>query len=231
MLKRSTVVLALLLTVGAAAARADPISFGGVITSGSLVSAPPFGATYSFAGNGFSVGLARNADLGSMSGFCFPCVSGETVRFGGVMAGSSLGNGPVTVGSQSFDAWWSGGFNWEFGFTLPQDAGPMYTIMTPFTFTGQMTGWSTDVRGGDNSVVLVRATNLAGSGVATMVFHTLEDSEAGRLFTAQSIRFDFQDASMAPIPEPATMTLLGLGLAGLAARRKRRGHSPAANRG
>jgi hypothetical protein len=92
------------------------------------------------------------------------------------------------------------------------NAGVPGEFMAPFVFSGAASGFAPDDV--DMTSPLFSVT-LAGRGTANVQFET----DNGTYHSA-SVRYTFQDA--APVPEPATLTLLSAGLAGVVVRARRR---------
>jgi hypothetical protein len=192
--------------------RADPI----VVTSGSIqITGIMGGPLGSLAGDNF-LATGLGGGVGSFAPqHCFPCAPGESLTLGGQFLGT-LGNGGGTAiinGTLFTNVGWTGQLVFDAGSIILPSAMSDLTIVAPFTFTGTLSGCS--------GICVVNPTiftvQLVGSGIETLhlQFFTLPNGRP--IFQFQDATLQFQE-----VPEPASIMLLGGGLALLTARLRRR---------
>lgn len=145
------------------------------------------------------------------------CFAGTIVDLFALWSGGDL-PGTATVGDRTFTsvgslstssslfATWTG--------TLPIPSGFESGVLTaPFDFSG--TFFFENLPGDFGRL------DLAGAGTATATFRPYSDAFPGAL-SVQSIRYEFAAIDVAPTPEPASVFLLGTGLAAILAARAHR---------
>ncbi|HKG13135.1 MAG TPA: PEP-CTERM sorting domain-containing protein [Pyrinomonadaceae bacterium] len=203
--------LLLLLLCLAPEAKADPI----VITSGFV----SFGSqsTFSLQGQGVSIsGFTRNIVAADVH------APGDTFRLN-----RSFGNDPlfpagaITVGGVTYNSFLFGSDALSLDFqaqnaVIPLGADQQSLVFSvPFTMTGVI--FVSTVQSGVPGGVRVPIT---GSGTVTYTANRVNSPDPNSPWFSTSVTYTFGPAQ--PVPEPATMLLLGTGLAALAARRRLR---------
>ena len=204
-------ILACLIWVTAAPAYADPI----LITGGStFLPWDGEGASGSFQGDGFSVNtegagggvFVLSTGIANLDGtFSF-------TNFGG--SGSHTWH--VTVNGIEYDAFLSGSLAFDvIPVVIPAaSAGSQLTLSAPFSAAGRLIGTTAAL--GTGSVLF--DVLLAGQGTAT-VHATAAQTNS---FRTPGVLYEFAAAPTAT-PEPATLLLMGTGLAGVMMRRRVKG--------
>lgn len=219
MLPRALPLLLLVATLFLASeARAEHV----VITSGGLFHRNPVlnafpGYVFNFAGENLSAG-GTDEKLGGSGSLmsCLPCAPGQTfttsshiTRFSGDYPGS------VTYNGASYSNVWFNGSRFDFvvePVVIPFDAPDTFSLTSAFTFNGILQGAVPPF----NAPLF--SMTLSGQGIATLTFSLM--NLAGRVgYGLTHISYEFQPTA---VPEPATLLLFGTGLAGVAARARRR---------
>ena len=207
------------MALASSVARADPI----VITSGAASVTGSFGApVYSLTGANFSA-VGSGFEFGATGPACLPCAVGDVINTSSNYVGVSLGRGTVTINGSTFDNVFIAGFLTFTGpnIVMPASDETYLTLTAPFTLSGSLVGCL------EPHLVcqtILFTTQVSGSGLATIQYHSYVDQQWGRLFDFRSVTYTFDTTT---VPEPASIAMLLSSLAALGAvKLKRRGISP-----
>ena len=215
----TTVARRLPLTVAAllmlcSSARADPL----VVSRGTINIPSRFGsAEFTLEGEGFFLSAGVEQFVGELT--CFPCGVGRLITIGGPLSGFQGGE-PGTFNNVSYPALYFAGV---MTVTSPPFPGSMLLqsliVSEPFDFTAHISGFLTPNPDFSNEVPIF-VENFVGRGTVTAQFHVQPVEPSIPLFIFANATFDFNAAS--PVPEPATIVLVGTGAAALLRRNWRR---------
>jgi hypothetical protein len=201
-----------------AEAHADPIE----ITSGVWVASNPSpnawrwrSYAYDLRGDGLRMlggdgdGLSQPVRLVG----CFPCQEGDSFYL--AHPGSLFAFSPIQslqLNGQTHVGWNQSFLNFSSDpFVIPPSGGDLITLTGHFTMTGNI-AFDPYIAVNPVDMPPFVVGDTYGSGIVTMQFTRIFGS-----YYMSNVRYEFQQT-----PEPVTLVLLGSGLVGLAAQRRRR---------
>ena len=214
--------LALVLSIAASVlpASADSIR----ITSGALAYPPTGGMpVISLNGEDFTFTASTSTTDAYIKPFeqCSTpdCHAGTTVGLDTRASGSGLRGGTATYQGTTYQHFEGFGafdpamiLSWDGSVVIPTGF-TGGTLTAPFAFSGVFTYWTGFTTG-------FQRLELFGSGTASVTLEPYSNGLFPGSFRGTGVRFDFD--APAATPEPASLVLLGTGLAGLVAARRRR---------
>jgi hypothetical protein len=200
----------------------SPVQADSLVVTGGSVSASRStgtlqGINFIFQGQGFSIqGIAdvftspNPATLGDLGPGTTLSLNSVLSDFPGGSVFSAVVNGTTYNGSELGSI--SGSIFLTSGsFVLPVDGTPSLTLTDSFQMSGLLFVYSKE-----DSANPVLSTQLSGMGQVSLDLVL----QSNGLYSVRGFTYEFQQN--APVPEPATLLLLGSGLAGLAVRARRR---------